>query len=371
MRTPFYHYDTDMLRRTLGSVRSESEKYGFHVHYAVKANFNRRIMEIISGYGLGADCVSANEIRLALETGFRASDIVFAGVGKSDEEIGFALDAGIFCFNCESIAELLVIEEIAAARGVVASVALRINPNVDAHTHSYITTGTDDSKFGIRMTDLGRAVSLATTSKGLKLSGVHFHIGSQILDLDVFRNLCNRINDMLRWFDDRGAEIDVINVGGGLGIDHGNPEAMPPFEEYFRIFATGLERREHQQVFFELGRAITGQAGSLITKVLYLKEGDTSDFVIVDAGMTDLLRPSLYQAYHKIENLTMTDREGRYTVAGPVCESADIFARNIVLPETSRGDLLAIRSAGAYGEVMASRYNMRDLPGSVFSDQIK
>jgi len=368
-KTPFYYYDTDMLNRTLESVTSESAKYGFHVHFAVKANFNRRIMETIAGHGLGADCVSGNEIKLALETGFKPADIVSPGVGKSDTEIGYALDSRIFCFNCESVAELQVINELAVAGGSVASVALRINPNVDANTHSYITTGIEDSKFGIRMEDLERAVSFASESNGLKLRGMHFHVGSQILNLNVFRNLCVRINEMLNWFDSRGNFIDVINVGGGLGIDHSNPDALPPFAEYFRIFGTMLERKPHHKIFFELGRAITGQSGSLITRVLYIKEGENTSFAIVDAGMTDLIRPSLYQAYHKIENITSAVGEVRYTVAGPVCESADVFARNIPLPVTRRGDLLAIRSAGAYGEVMASRYNMRDLPGSIFSDE--
>lgn len=368
--TPFYYYDMEVLRETLGLLKRESEKWGFMVHYAVKANFNSRIMETIAESGLGADCVSGNEIDLAMKTGFKPDDIVFAGVGKTDREIEFALESDILCFNCESKPEIAVISSIAARLGKVASVAIRINPNVDAHTHHYITTGVEESKFGIQLADLGDVVNMITGDPSLRLRGIHFHIGSQILDLSVFTLLCERINELLMWFSERNIDIDIINVGGGLGINHDKPEMIPPFKEYFEIFGTLLQKKSHQKVFFEIGRAIVGQCGSLISKVLYIKEGTSSQFAIIDAGMTDLLRPALYQAFHLIQNVTSTGEESNYNVVGPVCESADVFGLAVRLPLTERGDLLAIRSTGAYGETMASRYNMRDLPRFEFSDKI-
>jgi diaminopimelate decarboxylase len=370
LATPFYYYDMETLNETLGLLKRESEKWGFMVHYAVKANFNNRIMETIAASGVGADCVSGNEIDLAIKTGFKSDDIVFAGVGKTDREIEFALKSDILCFNCESKPEIAVISSIASRLGKVASVAIRINPNVDAHTHHYITTGVEESKFGIQMADLGDVVDMITSDPSLRLRGIHFHIGSQILDLSVFRQLCERINELLTWFSEKGIDIDIINVGGGLGINHDNPDMIPPFREYFEIFGTLLQKRAHQRVFFEIGRAIVGQCGSLISKVLYIKEGTSQQFAIIDAGMTDLLRPALYQAFHLIQNITSTGEESPYNVVGPVCESADTFGLAVGLPVTKRGDLLAIRSAGAYGEVMASRYNMRDLPRTEFSDKI-
>lgn len=368
--TPFYFYDIDMLNRTLDVMKRESDRYGFHVHYAVKANFNPRIMKTIAGFGFGADCVSGNEIRHSIDNGFSKKDIVFAGVGKTDAEIEFALKSGIFCFNCESKAELSVIAGIAKRLGLVAPVALRINPDVDAHTHSYITTGVEDTKFGIHLKDIEEVVSIVTGDRYLHLKGIHFHIGSQILDLGVYERLCNKINELQEWFDTMGVEFDVINVGGGLGIDHNNPDTIPQFAGYFSVFGKHLRRKEHQQVFFEIGRAAVGQSATLITRVLYIKDGGTVRYAIVDAGMTDLMRPALYQAFHLIENISSKGKKSKYNVAGPVCESADVFAREIDLPETGRGDLLAIRSAGAYGEAMASRYNMRDLPRAIFSDEI-
>ena len=368
--TPFYFYDIDMLNRTLDVMKRESDRYGFHVHYAVKANFNPRIMKTIAGFGFGADCVSGNEIRHSIDNGFSKKDIVFAGVGKTDAEIEYALKSGIFCFNCESKAELSVIAGIAKRLGLVAPVALRINPDVDAHTHSYITTGVEDTKFGIHLKDIEEVVSIVTGDQYLHLKGIHFHIGSQILDLGVYERLCNKINELQEWFDTMGVEFDVINVGGGLGIDHNNPDTIPQFAGYFSVFGKHLRRKEHQQVFFEIGRAAVGQSATLITRVLYIKDGGTVRYAIVDAGMTDLMRPALYQAFHLIENISSKGKKSKYNVAGPVCESADVFAREIELPETGRGDLLAIRSAGAYGEAMASRYNMRDLPRAIFSDEI-
>jgi diaminopimelate decarboxylase len=369
--TPFYYYDLDLLRSTLDIVKKESEHSGYKVHYAVKANHNARILKLIASYGLGADCVSWNEIAAAIDAGFSPSDIVFAGVGKTDQEIDAALRADIFCFNCESIPEIEVINQLASDLNKTAQIALRINPYIEAHTHKYITTGIEESKFGINTWELDDVIRKLQTLKNVNLTGIHFHIGSQITRMSVFKSLCARINELQEWFTDRDIELKVINVGGGLGIDYENPENNPLFPEYFSLLNEFIQLLPGQQLHLEPGRSITGQCGSLISRVLYIKNGSNTMFAIIDAGMTDLIRPALYQAHHKIENLSSAGSIFRYDVVGPVCESSDTFAKYIELPETHRGDLVAIRSAGAYGEAMASRYNLRELPKSVFSDDLK
>ncbi|MDE5886581.1 MAG: diaminopimelate decarboxylase [Muribaculaceae bacterium] len=366
--TPLYYYDLHLLDETLQAVKEASSYPNFHVHYAVKANSNPEILQRIAAAGLGADTVSLGEIKAAVTAGFPAPKIVFAGVGKTDEEIITGLQYGIGCFNVESKEELGIIEELAASLGIKAPVALRVNPEIDAHTHHYITTGLAENKFGISMTMLEETVDKCVKSEHLDFRGFHFHIGSQITDLTPYKILCERINVLQEQFKD--IEIPLINVGGGLGIDYDNPEKnpIPDFKTYFEIFHDHLKLRPGQQVHFELGRAIVAQCGSLITKVVYVKEGIGKKFVIVDGGMTALIRPALYQAHHKIENITSSSEiEEKYDVVGPICESSDVFGTDEVLPITKRGDLLALRSAGAYGEIMASGYNCRPLPGSVFS----
>lgn len=369
--TPFYYYDLDLLRSTLAVVRKESDLSGYKVHYAVKANSNPRILNIIASYGFGADCVSYNEIDASIKAGFDPSDIVFAGVGKTDREIENALKAGIYCFNCESIPEMVVINGIAARLSVTASIALRINPYIEAHTHKYITTGIEESKFGINTWELDEVVRKLSELKNLRLLGIHFHVGSQITRMSVFKSLCARINELQAWFTSHNINLGIINVGGGLGIDYNDPEKNPDFPEYFSLLNEFIDLLPGQEMHIEPGRSIVGQCGSLISRVLYIKNGSNTMFAIIDAGMSDLIRPALYQAHHKIENLSSVGKILRYDVVGPICESSDTFAKFIELPETSRGDILAIRSAGAYGEVMASRYNLRDLPKAIFSDDLK
>ena len=371
--TPFYYYDTAILRETLHRINEEAGKHtGFEVHYAVKANANPKILGIISGSGIGADCVSGGEIKAALEAGFPASKIVYAGVGKSDWEINLGLDENIFCFNVESIPELEVINELAEKKNKTANVAFRINPNVGAHTHANITTGLAENKFGIAMEDMEKVIDIASGMKNVHFIGLHFHIGSQILDMTDFKALCNRINELLDKLENRHITVDNINVGGGLGIsyDHPNREAYPDFKSYFDTYANHLHLRDGQKVHFELGRAVVGQCGSLITKVLYIKQGTFKQFCIVDAGMTDLIRPALYQATHKIENLTSDEPAETYDVVGPICESSDVFAKAVDINKAKRGDLIALRSAGAYGEIMASGYNCRKLPVGYITEQL-
>jgi diaminopimelate decarboxylase len=361
--TPFYYYDLALLKETLSSCKEASSKHGFQVHFALKSNFNTRILEIIKANGFGADCVSGGEVKKALEIGFSNQHVVFAGVGKSDAEINLALDNDIFCFNVESIQELEVINELAGNKNKMASVAIRINPNVDAHTHHYITTGLDENKFGINAWELPEVSETLKKCTSLSFAGIHFHIGSQITDMNVFKSLCIKVNEIQQWFEERGMPVKVLNVGGGLGVDYHHPDenAIPDFEAYFQIFKDFLEIKPYQEVHFELGRALVAQCSSLITRVLYVKHGIKKNFAIVDAGMTELMRPALYQAYHKIENISKQSGSDliNYDVVGPICESSDCFGKEIALPETGRGDLIALRTAGAYGEVMASAYNLR------------
>lgn len=373
-RTPYYYYDTQLLGETLAAIKSETDKHeGWHLHYAVKACANPKVLRQIQQAGFGADCVSGGEIRTCLKNGFPASEIVFAGVGKADWEIELALEAGIQCFNVESIPELEVIAEIAERMGKVANVSFRINPDVGAHTHAHITTGLAENKFGIAKEDMIRVIRVARQMSGIRFVGLHFHIGSQILQMDDFQALCFRVNELQEQLEAEGiTDVKDINVGGGLGIDYQNPDGhpVPDFKAYFDTYAKHLKLRPGQHLHFELGRAVVGQCGSLITRCLYVKQTATKEFVIVDAGMTELLRPALYGAHHQIQNLSSTSPERTYDVVGPICESSDTFARDCQLPLTKRGDLIALRSAGAYGETMASQYNCRELPAAYTTEDL-
>ncbi len=371
--TPFYYYDTALLRKTIGAIKEETKKYdNFVVHYAVKANANPKILSIVREAGLGADCVSGGEISAAVKAGFRPESIVYAGVGKSDWEINLGLEKDIFCFNVESVAELDVINELAMKMGKVAKVAFRINPDIGAHTHANITTGLAENKFGIAMQDMEQAIDHAAPLTNVKFVGLHFHIGSQIMDMGDFSALCNRINDLQDQLEQKRIRVEHINVGGGLGIDYQHPNRVPvpDFKSYFATYAKHLKLRDGQKLHFELGRSVVGQCGSLITKVLYIKQGTSKKFAIVDAGMTDLIRPALYHAYHKIENISCEEPTEQYDVVGPICESSDVFAKQAELNSCHRGDFIAIRSAGAYGEIMASQYNCRRLPAGYTSEEM-
>lgn len=419
LATPFWYYDMDVFRKTVKLAASLSERYGIGAHYALKANVEPRLVSYIASKGFGADCVSGNEVKYAVESGFARSSIVFAGVGKSDKEISDALDLGIGCFNVESLMEMQVIDALAASKGVRANVSLRINPNIDAHTHRYVTTGLYENKFGISRHEFEAAIDILKGSKALDFKGLHFHIGSQITDVESVYSLeCERAAEIVEWFEAHGMEVGSIDLGGGLGVDYDEPDEnpVPDFEKWFSIIDRKLRHRPEQSVSIEPGRSMVAQCGSLITRVLFVKSGETKTFLIMDAGMNDLIRPALYGAYHKIENLSahyartesaesedltrhpqMPAGEQRsgglalgcarrpdrplekgvqgglrlYDVVGPVCESSDVWGEGRELPYSKRGDILAIRSTGAYGSVMSSRYNLRDLAPAVFSDDMK
>ena len=365
IETPFYYYDKKVLLATLDTIKAElAERPNYHLHYAIKANANLEVLKEIQKAGFGVDAVSGGEIQQALKAGFEAQKIVYAGVGKNDWEINLGLDAGIFCFNVESLEELRIINELAQKKHKTAKVCFRINPNVGAHTHANITTGLMENKFGIAMDDMELAIREAKELSNIEFIGLHFHIGSQILEMDDFAALANRVNELQDRLEGQGIKVKNINVGGGLGIAYNDPDGkpVPDFKKYFDTYAQNLKLREGQQVHFELGRAVVGQMGSLITRILYVKNTHHKQFAIVDGGMSDLIRPALYDAHHKIQNISSMEAEETYDVVGPICESSDVFGKNEKLPKCHRGDLIALRSAGAYGEIMACQYNCRKLP---------
>lgn len=376
--TPFYFYDMDLLRRTVDQVHDLAQKHNLRVHYAVKANSNEKILREISAKGFGADCVSGNEVLHAHECGFPADRIVYAGVGKSDKEICNAMRLGIEAFNCESLQEIFVINEMAREYGMVANVSVRINPDIDAHTHKYVTTGLYENKFGISQHEFDKLIELIGKSRNINFIGLHFHIGSQITRVaEVFALECRRVNELVAYFERNGLEVKNINLGGGLGVDYDDPDGnpIPDFQTWFSTIDREIVRRSNQTVHVEPGRSIVAQCGTLISRVMFVKSGETKNFLIMDAGMNDLIRPALYGAYHRIENLSATMRpffpsHQAYDIVGPVCESSDVWGAGRLLPLSVRGDLMAIRSTGAYGQVMASRYNMKDLAPAVYSDSI-
>ena len=376
--TPFYYYDMDLLRMTVDHVAQLAERYDIKVHYAVKANVERGLLEYISSKGFGADCVSGNEVLHAHSCGFPADKIVYAGVGKTDKEIYDALTLGIEAFNCESLQEIYVINEMAHRYGIQANISVRINPDIDAHTHKYVTTGLYENKFGISQHEFEKLIEIVQKSEYINFFGLHFHIGSQITRVEeVYALECKRVNEIVKYFERQGLTVKNINLGGGLGVDYDDPDggAIADFDTWFRTIAENIERRPDQNVHVEPGRSLVAQCASLISRVLFVKSGETKNFLIMDAGMNDLIRPALYGAYHKIENLSAEQRpffppHQAYDIVGPVCESSDVWGAGRLLPLSVRGDLMAIRSTGAYGQVMASRYNMKDLAPSVFSDQL-
>lgn len=369
LKTPLYYYDRELLEATLQEINDCIKGTPVKVHYALKANCNPKILKVIAEAGMGADCVSGREVSTAIKAGFLPDSICYAGVGKTDRELIGGMKAGISYFNVESLEELEVLADLAEEYGYKANVCLRVNPDIDAHTHHYITTGLEENKFGIHLSMLNQAVDFTINSSSLNLLGLHFHIGSQITVTEPFKLLCEKINSLQEEYSAKGIEFKIINVGGGLGIDYDDPDKnpIPDFKGYFDTLLKNLKLKPGQELHCELGRSIVAQCGALISKVTYVKKGVNRQFIILDAGMNDLLRPALYGAHHKIENITATANSSieTYDVVGPICESSDTFGKDEKLPLTKRGDLIAIRSAGAYGESMASTYNIRTLPESV------
>lgn len=358
--TPFYCYSSASLEEQYRLFAGAVPKSAL-IAYAVKANGNLSVIRTLARLGAGADVVSAGEFKRAVAAGVPASKIVFSGVGKTRAEMAFALEAGLYQFNVESDAELVALNEVALAKGVVAPIALRVNPDVDAKTHAKISTGKAENKFGIAWTRVREIFARAKSLPGINAIGVAVHIGSQITDLDPFRATFGRVAELVRQLRADGHQIRRVDFGGGLGVPYVPGDAGPRVADYGAMVAEA-SRDLDVELVLEPGRFLTARAGILVTQVLYLKEGEKKRFAIVDSGMNDLIRPALYDAWHeliRVQEPAPATVRGAYDVVGPVCESTDIFARDRELPELKEGDLLAFLTAGAYGAVLASGYNAR------------
>lgn len=361
-RTPFYCYSTATIERHYRVFAEAFAGCDTLFCYSIKANSNLSVIRTLAKLGSGADVVSEGEIHRALAAGMPPEKIVFSGVGKTRAEMAFALDAGIFGFNVESAAELHALSEVASARKVTARIALRINPDVDAKTHAKISTGKSEHKFGVGWREARPLFALARSLPGIDVQGVHVHIGSQITQIEPFKNAFDLLTSLVEDLRRDGHTISFVNLGGGLGIPYRWDLEAPPHPEHYARVVLGLAERLGARLLFEPGRIIMGNAGILVTEVIYTKRGGEKQFIIADAAMNDLIRPTLYDAYHDIWPVREALRNGqmaRADLVGPVCETGDFLAKDRALPQVGSGDLLAIMTAGAYGAVQASTYNSR------------
>ncbi len=366
--TPFYLYSEQKLRDNFKSFADAVKPLKkATVCFAVKSNFNPTILKILAGMGAGADIVSGGELELALQAGVPADKIVFSGVGKTRAELTAAIMAGIKQINAESESEIRLINEIAIGLNKTAAVGIRVNPDVDARTHEKITTGKKENKFGIDWNDARRLFLSAEQFKGLSLHGIEVHVGSQILELSPFREAFVKTKKMLNDLKEHGVSIQTVDVGGGLGVAYKTDESAPSPADYIAVLQDVLGDFDGEFVF-EPGRCISGDAGVLVASVVRVKQTGDKRFAVLDAGMSDLVRPAMYDAYHNIEALKGGEASERYDIVGPICESADIFGKDRMLPELNEGDLIAIETAGAYGAAMASNYNGRPLIAEVLTD---
>ena len=366
--TPFYLYSEQKLRDNFQAFANAVKPLKkATVCFAVKSNFNPTILKILAGMGAGADIVSGGELELALQAGVPADKIVFSGVGKTRAELTAAITAGIKQINAESESEIRLINEIAIGLNKTAAVGIRVNPDVDARTHEKITTGKKENKFGIDWNDARRLFLSAEQFKGLSLHGIEVHVGSQILELSPFREAFVKTKKMLNDLKEHGVSIQTVDVGGGLGVAYKTDESAPSPADYIAVLQDVLGDFDGEFVF-EPGRCISGDAGVLVASVVRVKQTGDKRFAVLDAGMSDLVRPAMYDAYHNIEAVKGGEAFERYDVVGPICESADIFGKDRMLPELNEGDLIAIETAGAYGAAMASNYNGRPLIAEVLTD---
>jgi len=356
--TPLYVYDFDYMRNQYRKLKEAFEGKKSLVAYAVKANSNLSVIELFAKEGSGADCVSIGEVKRAIAAGVKPYKIIFSGVGKSDEEIKEALELKILMINVESEAELMRVESVAKELGVEARISIRVNPNVDPKTHPYISTGLHENKFGVEIDMAKRMYIYAKNSQYLDPVGIHFHIGSQLTQLEPIAEAAEIIADLVRSLQAINVDIKFFDVGGGLGVQYSNEVLIDP-NDYAKAIIDALKGLD-LTIVCEPGRYLSANGGYLVTKVLYEKKNGDKRFTIVDAAMNDLLRPSLYNAEHKIELLDNKDgAKSKTDIVGPICESGDFLAKNIELPELDSGDLLVVKSAGAYGFTMASNYNTR------------
>ena len=364
--TPCYIYEKKLLLDTLHLAKNTCAKYfpnNIILHYALKANDNKEILSLILNKGFGVDCVSGGEVQYAINLGADPQKIVFAGVGKQDHEIALALTNNIYCFNCESEEEIIIINSIASNLNVKAKIMIRINPNIESNTHKNITTGNFNNKFGIPFYQLCNFLNKLKLLSNIKLIGLHYHIGSQICNLITFEELMKIINKHVNYLSTLNISIDELNFGGGLGINYQDPatKCFADFDGYFNAFHKNFNLDKRIKIHFELGRSLVAQCGIIIGKVIIVKKIQDTYYAIIDVGMNDLLRIALYDSAHKIINLTSSSKYNKYNIVGPICESTDIFAKDILLPEIKRHDIIIIYSCGAYGHVLAGTYNRREL----------
>jgi diaminopimelate decarboxylase len=362
--TPFYCYSTATLERHYRVFADAFADVPALVCYAVKANSNQAVIATLAKLGAGADVVSGGELKRALKAGVPADKIMFSGIGKTAAELALALDENIFCVNVESEAELELLAQIAVSKGKTAPVSVRVNPDVDARTHAKIATGRSENKFGIPISRAREVYAQAARLKGLRVAGVDMHIGSQIVEMKPFDDAFALLSDFVRALRADGHAISHVDLGGGLGIPYRDDNAPPPDPSAYAEVVKRATRGLDCKLIFEPGRLIVGNAGIMVTRVIYLKRGEAKSFVIVDAGMNDLIRPTLYEAHHEIRPVAEPRPGARRITAdvvGPVCESGDFLALERELPEPKPGDLIAVMSAGAYGAVQAGTYNTRAL----------
>ena len=355
--TPLYVYDFDHIKAKYENLKKAFKARKSLICYAIKANSNLSVIKYLGELGAGCDCVSIGEVRRAFLAGIPKYKIIFSGVGKRDDEIKEALERDILFINIESEGEFERIEEIAENIGKTARISIRVNPDIDPKTHPYISTGLDENKFGVDIDTAKRLYIKAKNSKFIEPVGIHFHIGSQLTELEPIKEASEKVADLVRSLQVLDIEIKFFDVGGGLGIRYKDETLIEPYDYAQAIFSTlkGLDLT----VICEPGRYIVGNGGYLLTKVLYEKRNKNKRFIIVDAAMNDLIRPSLYGAYHEVEVLNKSGEKSEADVVGPVCESGDFFIKNALLPETSHNDIIVIKSAGAYAFTMSSNYNSR------------
>ncbi len=355
--TPLYVYDFDYMKERFSELKKAFRARKSLICYAVKANSNLSVIKHFVDMGAGCDCVSIGEVRRAFKAGAKKYKIIFSGVGKRDDEIKEALERDILLINLESEAEMERVEAIAKELDKEARISVRVNPNIDPKTHPYISTGLFENKFGVDIDTAKRIYIKAKNSPNLNPVGIHFHIGSQLTQLEPIKEASEVVADLVRELKVIDVDIKFFDVGGGLGVRYDDEETIQPYDYVQAILETlhGLD----VTVMCEPGRFLTANAGYFLTKVLYEKQNGDKRFVIVDGAMNDLLRPSLYNAYHKVEVITYEKESSRANLVGPICESGDFFAKDVELPKTNHNDLVVIHSAGAYGFTMASNYNTR------------
>lgn len=362
--SPFYIYSKNVIERNINKYQNAITKYNINgkVFFAVKSNLNREIIKIINKKNCGADTTSIGEIEESLNSGVKGHDIIFSGVGKTNEELTFAIKNNVH-INCESINEIKAINTIAEKLKKIINISVRINPEVDGHTHSKISTGKKGDKFGILMADLLSFQEEIKTMRGVKINGIAFHIGSQITEIESFSILFQKIKDIYTLLVNNNLQIDIIDLGGGVGIAYQEEDKTISIESYMKSLNENLISKLPKKInyHFEPGRFIVANAGILIANVTYIKKSGDENFAILNAGMNNLIRPAMYDSYHEITPVLKREKEEVYNIAGPVCESSDFFAKNRQMKTLQEGDFVAILCSGAYGQSMASMYNARNI----------